>query len=348
MQPPEQSPLNPRATAHVSLLPRSWFSFFLGALVSAFALWLIARTVNFNQMWEALTASHVPFFIAAFFAQLVATLLGLKRWQILLLPYLTRFWNLTQIFFIAHLLNTLLPAKLGTVARVALAAESEKLNGGFVLGSVAFEKVLDTLVMLLLLLALAPFVPLPAWVRDSLIVSVLFVIGALLVLASARRVREPLLNWIARVETRLLGQESQRVSAFTQGILESIGNLTRRREAVSVLFWTVCMWLTGALVNQLLFAALDLNVSWSATWFVMVALQLGTRIPALPANLGVFHYVVILALAVYGVNENAALAFAILLHLVVFILPAFIGAACALPVSARLMAWVANGLRWTI
>jgi uncharacterized membrane protein YbhN (UPF0104 family) len=68
-----------------------------------------------------------------------------------------------------------------------------------------------------------------------------------------------------------------------------------------------------------------------------VALQFGTRIPALPANLGVFHYAVILALGFYGVNESVALAYAILLHLIVFILPAIIGAVCALPVSARLM-----------
>lgn len=62
--------------------------------------------------------------------------------------------------------------------------------------------------------------------------------------------------------------------------------------------------------------------------------------PALPANLGVFHYLVILALGVYRIPESAALAYAILLHLVVFILPAFLGAACALPLSARLAALV--------
>ena len=65
--------------------------------------------------------------------------------------------------------------------------------------------------------------------------------------------------------------------------------------------------------------------------------SLGHVFPALPANLGVFHYALILALAFYGVNESVALAYAILLHLIVFVLPAVIGAVCALPVSARLV-----------
>jgi uncharacterized protein (TIRG00374 family) len=167
----------------------------------------------------------------------------------------------------------------------------------------------------------------------------------LLVLASVRRLREPLLKGLTRLEARVLGTGSQSVVTFARGVLESLVNLTQRREVASVLFWTLCVWLAGGAVNQLLFFALNISVPWSAAWLVMVALQLGTRIPALPANLGVFHYVTILTLGFYGVNESAALAYAILLHLIVFVLPAFIGAVCALPLSARLLSLVSNGLR---
>lgn len=326
---------------------RAWLAFLLGAATSILAVWLIARTVDISQTWDALRASNLVLVTAAFVMQLGAMALSVRRWQVFLAPHLTRFAKLVQIFFIAHLLNTLLPFKLGTVTRVLLAAESEKLNGGFVLGSVALEKILDTVAMLALLLALALFVPLPLWVREALTVSAALGLGALLVLAILPRVREPLLDWLARREAQGLGGNSKRVAAFARGILESLVNLTQRREALAVLFWTVCIWSCGAAVNQLLFAALALDVSWSATWFVIVALQLGTRVPALPANLGVFHYVVILALAVYSVNENDALAFAILLHLIVFILPACIGALCALPVSARVLNLLGATLRRT-
>lgn len=319
---------------------RAWLSLGLGAFLSALAFWLIARSVNLDATLAALASSQLSWVLLAFILQIGATLSSVRRWQILLQPYPTHFWSLTQILFVAHLLNTLLPAKLGTVARVLLAAEEEKLNVGFVFGSVALEKVLDTLVMLVLFLVLAPFAPLPEWARDALGASVLVVLLGVIVLASVSRVREPLLSVLARGEVKLFGARSQRLTAFARGMLESLANLRGRREAFSVLLWTAMIWTLGIAVNYVLFLALGLVLPWSAAIFILVVLQIGTRVPALPANLGVFHYLVILALGVYRIPESDALAYAILLHLVVFILPAFLGAACALPLSARLTALV--------
>lgn len=323
----------------------AWFSAVFGALLSVSAFAAIARGVNRDATAAALVSAQQGWFLLAFLLQLGAMFASTRRWQILLRPYPTRYLFLAQIVFVAHVLNTLLPAKLGTVARVPLAAEHAKLNVGFTLGSVALEKVLDTLVMLGLFLLLAPFAPLPEWARDSLGLSALSGLLGIIVLASVTRLREPLLNTLARGEAKLFGTHARRFADFARGILESLQNLRGRREAFAVLLWTAVMWSLGIAVNYVLFLALGLALSWSAALFLLVVLQIGTRVPALPANLGVFHYLVILALGVYNVSESAALAYAILLHLVVFILPAFIGAACALPLSARLANLVAAQLR---
>lgn len=324
---------------------KTWLSLAIGALVSGIALWLIARSVDLEATRAALASANLFWFAFAFVLQSAAMLVSVRRWQALLQPYPTRYWRLTQIYYVGHLLNTVLPAKLGTVARVLLAAEQENLNVGFVLGSVAIEKVLDTLVMLVLFILLMPFAPLPEWARDSLGASALLVLLGVIVLVSATRFREAILQWLARIEQKIFGRETPRVTAFARGLLESLVNLTRRREAFAVLGWTALIWILGISVNYVLLRALDLNVSWSAALFLLVVLQIGTRVPALPANLGVFHYLVILALGVYDVNESAALAYAILLHLVVFVLPALIGALCALPLSARLTRLVGDGLQ---
>lgn len=321
---------------------RGWISLALGAGTSLVAFWLILRSVDLNLTFEILSSSQWVLVLAACLMQMGAMGVGARRWQALLTPYPTRFWTLLQILFSAHLLNTLLPFKLGTVARVLLAAETEKLNVGFVLGSVALEKVLDTFVMLLLLLLLTPFVPMPVWVRDSLTASVLLVVVGLIALASVRRLREPLLTALARLERRIFKRESVRLSDFVRGILESLANLTQQREAMVVLGWTVVIWAIGCTINQVLFYALGINLPPSAAIFVMVVLQIGTRVPALPANLGVFHFLVILALSVYGVQQSTALAYAILLHLVVFIVPAVVAVGFAVPLGARLVRLVTD------
>jgi uncharacterized protein (TIRG00374 family) len=191
---------------------------------------------------------------------------------------------------------------------------------------------------------LAPFVPLPDWLRGSLSASVIVVLLGLGALVTMGRLHEGLLNIVARGERWLWGKDSSRLTGLVQGVLASVANLARRREALAVLVWTALVWFAGAAVNQLLFQATGIHVPWSTTWFLIVVLQIGTRVPALPANLGVFHYLVILALGVYGIDQSAALAYGILLHLIVFILPALIGAICMLPLSARLAQLVASGL----
>jgi uncharacterized protein (TIRG00374 family) len=193
-----------------------------------------------------------------------------------------------------------------------------------------------------LFVVLSPLIPFPEWLREALTLSVVLVLGAPVLGASVTRFREELLNGVTRLEARAF-KNSHRLASLVRGVIESLMNLTRRRERQRILFWTLCMWLAGGAVNLLVFIALGLEISWSAMWFVVIVLQVGTRVPALPANLGVFHYLVILALSVYGVGESAGLAFAILLHLIVFVLPAFIGAVWALPLSARLTALVTAG-----
>lgn len=328
----------------------AWLSLVLGVGISGLALLLIARSVNFALSLQALLTSQLWWVALAFIVQLGAMALVVKRWQVLLRPCTTQYVPLLQIYYISHLVNTLLPIKLGTVARVLLASESEELNIGFVVGSVAIEKVLDTLGVLVLLLLFAPFAPLPLLIRESVTASALIILLAVFAIIGIRRFREQIMDFSVRAEKRLGGQaspaiESLRLASLLRGILQSVLNLTRRQELVVVLFWTTMVWLAGIMVNQLLLNALNISLDWTAPWLVFIVLMVGTRVPALPANIGVFHYLVILALGVYGVNQNAALAYAILLHLVVFIFPAILGAVCALPVSARLTRLVAHGLR---
>ena len=53
-----------------------------------------------------------------------------------------------------------------------------------------------------------------------------------------------------------------------------------------------------------------------AALFLLVVLQVGNSAVSVPGNLGVFHYLTVLALAVYGIDRERALAYAIVLYAV--------------------------------
>jgi hypothetical protein len=66
---------------------------------------------------------------------------------------------------------------------------------------------------------------------------------------------------------------------------------------------------------------MDITVPFVAVWMLNVVLQVGVRVPALPASIGVFHYAAVLVLTSFGVSESAALGYAVVLHGLIFLVP---------------------------
>ncbi len=79
--------------------------------------------------------------------------------------------------------------------------------------------------------------------------------------------------------------------------------------------------------NWLVGRALHLPVSWAAAWLLLVVLQASAvaPIPTSPGRVGLFHYLCVLSLAVFGIERGAALSYGLVLHLLVYLPMAVIG-----------------------
>ena len=65
-----------------------------------------------------------------------------------------------------------------------------------------------------------------------------------------------------------------------------------------------------------MFVAFGFELPVIAALFLLVVLQVGNSAVSVPANLGAFHYLTGLALAVYGIDRERALAYAIVRYAV--------------------------------
>ena len=72
--------------------------------------------------------------------------------------------------------------------------------------------------------------------------------------------------------------------------------------------------------------SLSIAAPWWTAALLLVALQLGGKLPSSPGNIGIFHYIAVLVLRELGVEASVAFAYALVLHTVVFIIPAIAGA----------------------
>jgi hypothetical protein len=69
-----------------------------------------------------------------------------------------------------------------------------------------------------------------------------------------------------------------------------------------------------------------MSLPFVAALFLLAVLEVGVAVPSAPGKLGVFHYLCVLALGVFGVQRQEAIAYAVLLHVVVFVPPSLLGA----------------------
>ena len=94
----------------------------------------------------------------------------------------------------------------------------------------------------------------------------------------------------------------------------------------AVFGWTVAHWLLNALGFWLAFKAVGIGAPFSAALFLQAFIALGTAVPALPGFFGVFEYMSVQGLAVYGVSQQQSATWAIGYHLFSFIPITLIGA----------------------
>lgn len=310
----------------------------MAILLAGITAWLSIRQVRWTVLQAALVQVRLPLLALALVTVLTTTVAKAARWRILLRQCSAQpsGMRVLRVLFIGQMGNIFLPARLGDVARAALLGP--QATGGFpaVLGTIVVEKALDGVMGLLVLLSLALWTPLPAWLRGP-VLGLITLTGALLILLGlaatqhdwALRIYRSLAFWLpASAQTRgrrLLADFRQGLALFRQPA-----------NALLALGWSGVVWGLAALTNVVTLAALGIEApSWS-TWLVLITGYVANFLPSIPARIGIFEYACVLSLTAVGVSQEQALAFGLILHLLVHGPPAILG-----PISMAV-----EGLSW--
>jgi uncharacterized protein (TIRG00374 family) len=112
------------------------------------------------------------------------------------------------------------------------------------------------------------------------------------------------------------------LETFVQGL----SVLRRPTRFAAVFGWSIAHWLLNGVGFWLSFKAVGITAPFSAALFLQAFISLGTAVPALPGFFGVFEYMSVQGLAIYGVGQQQAATWAIGYHLLTFIPITLIGA----------------------
>jgi glycosyltransferase 2 family protein len=315
----------------------------LGALLGVAGLWLSLRDIPAATLREALLSARWGWVAAALAVSLIAVLAVVLRWGILLQPATVSSSVLGRATLVGQMLNIVLPFRLGEVARVYTAMGHSSIGVARLTASLAIEKALDLAIFGVTAAVLVTSALLP---RSSLAEGRWLLLPATTALALAAMwlvVRWRVLPRIASA----VAARGGRVGKWTAHVVTDVSNgLDAWRSAGhagSVLAWTVLIFVLAAAGNQLMLRAFDLRLPVSAGFAILVVLQAGSVPPSLPGRLGIYNYLTVLTLGLYGVGRTEAATYSIALYFVAYVPKVVLGALVAADPSWRpSMSWTPN------
>jgi uncharacterized protein (TIRG00374 family) len=288
-------------------------------VVSGVFFYLAVRGMDFARTVQELKKSSPMPILGAVFFLFLSYWIRAYRWSYLLLPVkqITTgpLFRSTVIGFMG---NYLLPFRAGEVMRAVSIGQNQNISKAAAMGSIVLERVFDGVVISLTPFLVLAAVDLPAWImRVNIAFLALYVVGLLaLVIATQRGWTEA---WIERATVVLPISFAQRLKSMAEEFLHGMKGITYAGALLPVFLLSLVCWFFHGLYFFLLFEALDLELSFWAALIIQMVIGLGVILPAAPGYVGNFEYFTVLGLALFGITQEAAFAYALLAHICQFI-----------------------------
>ena len=290
----------------------------VGLTLSGAFLYLAARDVDFAEAWQTILEARAAWVALALISVAANTLGKAIRWKALLGPTgkALPLGRLLAALLAGQMLNNLSPVRVGDLSRVVQVGGMGP-GRSHTLGTVAIEKLLDLLAYALLLLTILFLIPIPTWVSSSAYTLAATAVFFALLVAAITRWREKVTHLLERATHWLPPSvQAQAANALRSG-MGSLQVLRHRPTMLRVIFWSILIWGTAVLTNHLALQALRISLPVTAPLLLLLALQAGISIPAVPGRIGIFEYLCVLSLGFFGVGRAQAFGYGILLHAIV-------------------------------
>lgn len=300
--------------------------FWSGIIISIVFLYLVFKKVNFAGIKQSLKSVNYIYLMPAVIAYLSSFLLRGIRLGVLFknIKHIP-FWNLISALMIGFMSNLLLPLRMGEFVRAYCIAKKENIGKSLTLGTIFLERMLDGFTLLFFLLAILIFFPFPQWLaRIGYVLSFLFV-GGLIFLFLLIFNKEKAVSLFEKIIFFLPKNVHKKLSGYLDSFISGMGILRDLKLFSASLILSVVIWFTEVLMYSLVIRAFSPSIPFYASLLILVLINLGVLLPSAPGYIGTFHYFAKIGLLFFGVSNETAVSFSLLLYALMYLLITFPG-----------------------
>ncbi len=297
--------------------------------ISAVFLALFLWQVNFSEVGHELSKANYIFLLPAILIYLLGVFFRAVRWQYLLKPLGNfRIFRLFSLILIGMLVNNVIPARLGIVARAIILGEKEKISKMAVGGTMVVEQVFDGVTLLLFTAITAFFTPLNGWLGQVVYVTAgifLALIILCLVFASSSVAAQKGLKLGLRVVPK---KWHEKIDEWFMRLIDGLGIMRSPRKLLVVFIMSALVWLCEAGLFYMVGFAFNLHQPFYVYMLATAVSNLAWVLLMTQGGLGSFDLACQKSLELFNVAKSAAASYAIVVHALILIITIPLGLIC--------------------
>jgi hypothetical protein len=283
----------------------------LGFVISAVLLVFSLKGVEGKEIWLTLKKAD-PFllFVPLLFIFSAVTVCSF-RWS-RVAGNGTRVRDTFISLLIGLFVNNVLPMRIGELARGYVLSKKTGATFTYAFSTVLIDRFFDLTGLLLLTFVFFPSQSLPPHVSQAirLLVGLLIVCIGFIILLSQERIANHISSRLIRFEASFLKKFAHRIMEIQEN-LKRIGSPLTILLLIALSFFT---WFSMAVALYFVTRALGVNVPPACIPFVCAMLNMGLTIPSSPGYVGVYQYLLVYLLSIFGVPKTEAFTISVLYH----------------------------------
>ena len=283
----------------------------IGLLIGVLLLYLSLKGTGFHKILAIVSDTNGLFIVMSCAFFLLDSFFKWYKWAYIVrvIDYRVVKSDTFSPFVVGLGCNNLVPFKLGEILKMFLLHSKTGLSNAKIMLSIYTEKLYEGTALLILFFLSLEFVFVSEWIKELsfilLIFFILILIGTFLIIKYNTDI------------SRFV--KMRRISGFIASFSDHSNLLTDFHKILYISALSFLMWCSEAQIVWSLSKAFSFELSYINCIFIAAVFNFGIFIPTSPGSIGTFEFLIIKSLATFHIAKADALAFALVLHTILFV-----------------------------
>jgi len=308
-------------------LNRKYWQLLVGFLISALFIYWALPGLHLQEVGEVLRGANYWWILPGVVVYFVGLVVRAWRWHYMLRhlkPISTS--HLYPLTCIGYFGNNIYPFRAGEVIRSVMLRKKEGIAISSSLATVFIERIFDGLTMLLFVFLALPFAPMPATLRNLVVLMTAAFLAATLLFVWAAVQPERLARLYRWFSSRLLpAGVGVKVDDIFDRFMLGLQSLRSPTDVVMIFGTSIVIWLIETLKYWFVMHAFPFEVSFLVLMLINGIVNLATTLPSAPGYIGTFDTPGILILQTFGIPGGLAAGYIFTLHVALWVPVTIVG-----------------------